>query len=84
MSPLARLYFFPGDWLTANTTARQRLGVACWVSIFWLPPVGPGFWMWLLWIKELWFVGLMSIAALWLTGLTMVGTETPVASEERR
>ena len=77
---IARLFYWPGDWLCEHTTARQRLAVACWVSIFWLPP-GPGFWMWLFWLHALWFVGLMSIAALWLTGLAMVGTETPNKEE---
>lgn len=77
---IKNIFYWPGDWLQANTTQRQRLAVACWVSIFWLPP-GPGFFMWLFWIHSLWFVGLMSVVALWMTGLTMVGAETPVEKE---
>lgn len=75
----ASVFFGPGDWLVRHTNARVRLAVCCWVSIFWLT-VGFVLWLWLR--NSLWFVGFMSITALWMTGGTMVGTETPTEVED--
>lgn len=78
---LAKIYFYPADWLVEHTNARQRLAAALWLTLFWLPPL-PGFWMWLIWIHSIWMLGVISIVAIWLSGLTMAGTETPTKLEK--
>lgn len=72
-------FFGPGDWLAARTTPRARRALSAWVAIFWL---GPGFGLWL-WLRDaLWFVGFMSVVALWLSAFAMVAAETPVEEEQ--
>ena len=74
-------FYGPGDWLAERTTPRLRRAVSAWVALFWL---GPGFVLWL-WLRDaLWFVGLMSVVALWLSGLGMVAAETPVERQDGR
>jgi hypothetical protein len=74
-----RIFYGPGDWLATCSTARQRRAAATWVLIFWIFP-GLPMWLWLR--NAIWFIGLMSIIALWLSAWAMVGTETPVEEEK--
>lgn len=75
---MQRIFYTPGDWLAQRSTARTRRALAAWALIFWL---GPGFALWILLLHQLWFVGLMSLVALWWTGWSTIGTETPVEKE---
>lgn len=76
---IKKLFFYPGDKLARYSTARQRRALAAWALIFWL---GPGLVLWLFLLNALWFVGLMSLVALWWTGWSTIGTETPVEEQE--
>jgi hypothetical protein len=75
---VTRVFYGPGDWLANRTSARTRRACAAWLLILWL---GPGTIAWLMLRDVLWFVGLMSLVALWWTGWSTVGTETPVEKE---
>lgn len=72
------LFYGPGDWLASRTSRRGRCAFATWVMILWL---GPGTAAWLLLLHELWFIGWMSLVALWLSAFAMVAAETPVEHE---
>lgn len=72
------MFYGPGDWLAARFSARDRRAAAAWVLILWVFPGTP---VWLLLRGALWFVGLMSIVALWLSAWAMVSGETPVEAE---
>jgi hypothetical protein len=73
-----RIFYGPSDWLVAHTDARQRRAIGAWLFIFW---VFPGLPIWLIWRNALWLVGFMSLVALWWTGWTGIGAETPVEPE---
>ena len=76
---MRRVFYGPADWLVARTSARTRRALGFWLLALWL---GPGFVLWLMLREALWFVGFMSIFALWWTGLAGLGAETPVEMEE--
>ncbi len=76
---LAAVFYAPGDWLAHALTVRQRRAVSAWLLIVWLVPGLP---IWLVLREALWFVGFMSIFALWWTGLATVAGETPAELEE--
>lgn len=76
---LAEIFYYPGDWLASNTDARQRRAAGTWAFIVW---IFPGLPIWLYWRDALWFVGFMSLFALWWTGWAGIGTETPVEIED--
>ena len=68
-----------GEWLIARTNARQRRVIHYWLTMLWLT-VGT-----LVWIIErdaLWFVGAMSLYAIWITHLAGWAAETPVEPED--
>jgi len=77
---ISRMFYAPGDWLAERSTARQRRALAAWALIIW---IFPGLPLWLYFRNTLWFVGFMSIVALWWTGWTTVAAETPVEREEK-
>ena len=68
-----------GEWLISRTNARQRRMVHYWLTILWLT-VGVVFWMLLR--NALWFVGFMSLYAIWITHLAGWAAETPVEGED--
>jgi hypothetical protein len=78
---LARAFYGPPDWLAHKVTARTRRAVGFWLLVLWL---GPGLAAWLMLREALWFIGFMSIFAIWWTGWAGVGTETPVEPEAHR
>lgn len=65
-------------WFTESTTAEQRRHIHFWLTLFWLVP-GTVVWIWLR--NELWFVGFMSLYAIWVTHLAGWSAETPVEEE---
>lgn len=67
-----------GDWVVDKTTAAQRRIIHYWLTIVWLT-AGTAFW--LLLRNALWFVGFMSLYAIWVTHLAGWAAETPVETE---
>lgn len=71
--------FLTGEWLIACTTAKRRRVIHYWLTVFWLS-IGTGIWFVLR--DALWFVGFMSLYAIWITHLAGWAAETPVESED--
>lgn len=68
-----------GEWVCDHTTAEQRRAVHYWLTILWFT-VGLG--VWIVLRDALWFVGFMSLYAIWITHLAGWAAETPVETEE--
>ncbi len=68
-----------GEWIIDRTNARQRRILHYWLTILWFTA---GFVMWLILRNELWFVGFMSLYAIWITHLAGWAAETPVEHED--
>ena len=76
---LQRIWFTPPEWIANRTTPRQRRALNFWILILWL---GPGLLLWL-WLRNaLWFVGFMSVWAIWVGHLSSVAAETPVEEDD--
>ena len=67
-----------GEWVISRTSARQRRIVHYWLTIFWLTL---GMATWIVLRQALWFVGFMSLYAIWITHLAGWAAETPVEEE---
>ena len=68
----------PSEAIIRRSSARLRREVHFWLLVVWLT-AGTGVWLWLR--DALWFVGFMSIYAIWVTHLTGWAAETPVEEE---
>jgi hypothetical protein len=66
------------EWLVSRTTARQRRIIHYWLTILWL---SVGLFLWIVLRHALWFVGFMSLYAIWITHLAGWAAETPVEAE---
>lgn len=75
---LSKIFYGPGDWLVVHTTRRQRTAINFWLLVLWLVP---GTIVWLIFKDALWFVGAMSIYAIWVGHLGALSAETPVEHE---
>lgn len=62
----------------AHTNRRQRTALNFWLLIVW---IFPGTLIWLIFKDALWFVGMMSIYAIWVGHLGALSAETPVEHE---
>jgi hypothetical protein len=67
-----------GEWVVNRTSARQRRMLHYWLTFVWLTA---GTVIWLLLRNELWFVGFMSLYAIWISHLAGWAAETPVEAE---
>jgi hypothetical protein len=67
-----------GEWFVEKTTARRRRIIHYWATIVWFTV---GFVAWILLRNVLWFVGFMSLYAIWVTHLAGWAAETPVEAE---
>ena len=74
------------DWLvetpeklSARTSAKDRRAVHFWLTVFWVTG-GTLLWLWLR--DALWFVGFMSLYAIWISHLAGWSAETPAEVEE--
>ena len=67
------------EWLVRRTTARTRRALNFWLFLIWLVP-GTAVWIWLR--DALWFVGFMSLYAIWITHWSGFSAETPVEEED--
>ena len=68
-----------GEWVVDRTNAKQRRVLHYWFTILWFT-IGLGLWVVLR--NELWFVGFMSLYAIWITHLAGWAAETPVETED--
>lgn len=67
-----------GEWAIERTNALQRRTLHYWATTTWIIVGGPA---WFLLRDALWFVGAMSLYAIWVTHLAGWAAETPVESE---
>ena len=67
-----------GEWAVQLTTARRRRILHYWLTILW---VTAGTVVWIVLRDALWFVGFMSLYAIWVTHLAGWAAETPVEPE---
>ena len=68
-----------GEWIIHRTNARQRRVMHYWLTILWFTV---GLALWIVLRQDLWFVGFMSLYAIWITHLAGWAAETPVESED--
>ena len=61
------------------TSAKQRRMIHYWLTILW---VTVGLATWIILREALWFVGFMSLYAIWITHLAGWAAETPVEHED--
>ncbi len=72
------IFYGPADWLVDRTNARQRRAINFWFLVAWLVPGIP---VWIALRSSLWFVGFMSIWAIWTSHWGSLAAETPVEEE---
>jgi len=73
--------FLTGEWVIDRTSARQRRIAHYWLTVIWFTV---GLVVWLVLRNALWFVGLMSLYAIWITHLAGWAAETPVEREDEQ
>ena len=71
--------FITGEWVIDRTSAKQRRIAHYWLTILWFTV---GLVLWIVLRNELWFVGFMSLYAIWITHLAGWAAETPVEHED--
>ena len=76
---LARWLIDGPERVARLTTAKQRRAVHFWLTTLWLT-AGTVTWLYLR--SALWFVGFMSLYAIWVTHLAGWSAETPAEVEE--
>ena len=67
-----------GEWFIDCTSARRRRVLHYWATVIW---VTVGFAAWIILRDALWFVGFMSLYAIWVTHIAGWAAETPVEPE---
>ena len=67
------------DRFVVHTDARLRRTINFWFLIAWMTG---GLVLWLFLLNALWFVGFMSLYALWATHFGAFSAETPVEDED--
>jgi hypothetical protein len=67
-----------GEWVVDRTNAQQRRTIHYWATVIWLIA---GLVIWIILRDALWFVGFMSLYAIWVTHLAGWAAETPVEHE---
>ena len=77
-SALRRIWYGPPEWIARSTSAKQRRALNFWILVVWFVP---GTLIWLTLRNQLWFVGFMSVWAIWVGHLSAVAAETPVEEE---
>ncbi|HET7745014.1 MAG TPA: hypothetical protein VFK76_09770 [Gaiellaceae bacterium] len=73
------LPFLTGEWIISLTSASQRRVLHYWLTILWFTA---GLVLWIVLRHALWFVGFMSLYAIWITHLAGWAAETPVEEED--
>lgn len=75
---MKRILCRPGDWFTERTSAQTRRAINFWLFVLWIIP---GSFIWFVLRDALWFVGFMSIYAIWVTHWGAFSAETPTETE---
>lgn len=70
-----------GEWVIERTNAKQRRVLHYWLTLIWFTI---GLAVWIILRHALWFVGLMSLYAIWITHLAGWAAETLVEEEQRQ
>lgn len=78
MESLSKIFYWPSDWYVAHTTQRQRAAINTWLLLVW---IFPGLLVWFVLKSAIWFIGFMSIYAIWTGHLGAASAETPVEPE---
>lgn len=68
-----------GEWAVQKSTALSRRTLHYWLTVLWLTV---GTVAWVILRDALWFVGFMSLYAIWITHLAGWAAETPVEPED--
>jgi len=68
-----------GEWIIDRTSAKQRRILHYWLTIVWFTV---GLVVWIALRHALWFVGFMSLYAIWITHLAGWAAETPVEEQD--
>jgi hypothetical protein len=76
---ISKIFYVLPDRFVRHTDARLRRAINFWLLIVW---IFPGIFIWFIFKDALWFVGFMSIYALWSTHFGAFSAETPVEQEE--
>jgi hypothetical protein len=77
VNPVKKL--LTGEWVIDKTSAQQRRVIHYWATVLWLTV---GLVAWIILRNALWFVGFMSLYAMWITHLAGWAAETPVEAED--
>jgi hypothetical protein len=75
---MSHIFHAPSEWLCRRTSAKTRRAINFWLLVFW---IFPGIAIWLLFRNVIWFIGFMSIYAIWTGHLGALAAETPVEEE---
>ena len=67
-----------GEWVIDKTSASQRRVIHYWLTLIWFTL---GTVVWIVLRDALWFVGFMSLYAIWISHLAGWAAETPVEGE---
>lgn len=76
---IKKFFYGPPDRFVLHTDARLRRAINFWLFVAWIVP---GVVIWFLLKDALWFVGFMSIYAIWSTHFGAFSAETPVENEQ--
>jgi hypothetical protein len=68
-----------GEWIVKYTNAQQRRLLHYWFTILWLTA---GVLLWMVLRNDLWFVGVVSLYAIWVTHLAGWAAESPVEAQD--
>jgi hypothetical protein len=63
------------EWVVVKTSVAQRRAINFWLMFLWIIP---GAFIWWAIRSALWFVGFMSLYAIWVSHWTNFSAETPV------
>jgi hypothetical protein len=78
MRRIERIYHDLPDRIVLHSNARQRRAWNFWLTVGW---IFPGALIWFVLRNDLWFVGFLSIWALWISHWTAFAAETPFEDE---
>jgi hypothetical protein len=72
------VFYGPPEWVVVKTSVAQRRAINFWLMFLWIIP---GALIWWAIRSALWFVGFMSLYAIWVSHWTNFSAETPVEEE---
>jgi hypothetical protein len=79
MSFISKVFYDLPDRFVLHTDARLRRAINFWLFVVW---VVPGTFIWFVFKNAIWFIGFMSLYAIWSTHFGAFSAETPVEEEK--